>query len=164
VNQLVHDRRTHDFDFLIGSWLVEHRRLKHRLAGSTDWDTFAGTAACRAVLGGVGNVDEITMPSLGAVGLTVRLFNRTTGLWSLHWASSLTGALEPPVLGGFEDGVGRFYGDDIHDGRPIRVRYLWDRITSVGARWQQAFSADEERIWETNWIMTFARAPATSIP
>jgi hypothetical protein len=146
-----------DFDFLIGSWTVEHRRLTQRLVGATDWDTFRGTAVCRAVLDGVGNVDEITLPALGAVGMTVRLFNRATGSWSLHWSSSLTGTFEPPVVGGFEDGVGRFYGDDVHDGRPIRVRYVWDGITPTAARWQQAFSVDHGQTWETNWVMAFTR-------
>jgi hypothetical protein len=114
---------------------------------------------CREVLDGVGNIDEIAMPTRGVVGMTVRLFDRTTGLWSLYWASSLTGRLEPPVVGGFERGVGRFYGDDVHDGRAVRVRFVWDEITATTARWQQAFSDDNERTWETNWIMAFTRAP-----
>jgi hypothetical protein len=164
MNQRLPETRAPDFDFLIGTWHVDHRRLIHRLAGSTDWETFAGTATCRKVLDGIGNVDEITMPSRGMTGMTVRLFNPATGLWSLHWASNLAGVLEPPVIGGFENGVGRFYGDDTHEGRPIRVRYIWDQISATGARWQQAFSVDHERTWETNWVMTFTRAAATSTP
>lgn len=39
----------------------------------------------------------------------------------------------------------------------IRVRYTWDETTATTARWQQAFSPDEGRTWETNWIMY--RAP-----
>lgn len=151
------DPRSRDFDFLLGSWTVEHRRLRDRLAGSTDWESFEGTAECRSVLGGVGNVDEITMPTRGLIGMTLRLFDRRTGRWSLHWASSVTGALEPPVVGGFDEGVGHFYGDDVHEGRSIRVRFIWDDITPTTARWQQAFSADGERSWETNWVMTFRR-------
>jgi hypothetical protein len=127
MTHLERDPRMHDFDFLIGSWEVDHRRLTHRLAGADEWEHFAGTAVCRKVLDGVGNVDEITMLALGSVGMTVRLFNHATRPWSLHWASSLTGVFEPPVVGGFDNGIGHFYGDDVHDGGPIRVRYVWDR-------------------------------------
>ena len=34
----------HDWDFLIGRWNVKHRRLKARLAGSTEWEEFNGTS------------------------------------------------------------------------------------------------------------------------
>jgi len=157
MNQPELDPRARDFDFLLGTWDVRHRRLRDRLVGSEDWDTFDGTAACREVLDGVGNVDEIWMPSRGVVGMTVRLFDRQTALWSLHWASSATGVFEPPVVGGFDAGVGLFYGDDVHAGRSIRVRFRWDNITRRTARWQQAFSTDDERTWETNWIMELTR-------
>ena len=33
-----------DFDFQQGRWQVRHRRLKSRLAGCTEWETFAGTS------------------------------------------------------------------------------------------------------------------------
>ena len=59
--------------------------------------------------------------------------------------------------GGFAKGVGTFYGDDSFEGRPIRVRYLWSRITEQSARWEQAFSLDEGNNWETNWYMDFTR-------
>jgi hypothetical protein len=84
------DPRMHDLDFLIGSWDVDHRRLMHRLAGANEWEHFTGTTVCRKVLDGVGNVDEITMPALGSVGMTVRSFEHASGLCSLHWASCLT--------------------------------------------------------------------------
>lgn len=151
------DTRVHDFDFLHGAWTVEHRRLRARLQGVDEWDDFVGDATCRPVLDGLGNVDEIAMPALGAVGMTVRLFNPRSGLWSLHWASTVTGAFEPPVVGGFADGVGTFFGDDVHDGQPIIVRYIWDEISPTSARWQQAFSPDGGRSWETNWVMRFTR-------
>jgi hypothetical protein len=151
-------RRAQDFDFLHGHWTVEHRRLRHRLVGADEWDSFAGPARCWSVLGGVGNVDEIELPPLSAVGMTVRLFDPSAGHWSLHWVSSLTGTFEPAVIGGFDGPVGRFYGDDVHDRRPIRVRYVWDEITDSSARWQQAFSVDGEHTWETNWVMCFTRA------
>jgi hypothetical protein len=50
-----------------------------------------------------------------------------------------------------------FYGDDVHNGSDIRVRYIWSRIAADAARWEQAFSADEGNSWETNWYMDFTR-------
>jgi len=35
----------HDFDFLVGEWRVQHRRLKERLANSHEWQDFDAT--CR---------------------------------------------------------------------------------------------------------------------
>jgi hypothetical protein len=43
------------------------------------------------------------------------------------------------------------------NGRPIVVRYIWSDITPNSAKWQQAFSDDGGKIWETNWIMEFHR-------
>lgn len=62
-----------------------------------------------------------------------------------------------PVRGGFDKGLGVFHGDDSHEGRPIRVRHLWSRITENAARWEQAFSPDRRGNWETNWYMDFTR-------
>ncbi|TIQ24379.1 MAG: DUF1579 domain-containing protein, partial [Mesorhizobium sp.] len=53
--------------------------------------------------------------------------------------------------------VGTFLCDDVFDGRDIQVRFLWSRITEKSARWEQAFSPDGGKSWETNWIMHFAR-------
>lgn len=41
----------HDFDFLVGRWRVEHRRLRERLVGCTEWDTFIGETECRHING-----------------------------------------------------------------------------------------------------------------
>jgi hypothetical protein len=49
---------SHDFDFLFGSWRVQHRRLKERLAKSTQWVEFDGTCVTQPLLGGFGNVDD----------------------------------------------------------------------------------------------------------
>jgi hypothetical protein len=60
------------------------------------------------------------------------------------------------VRGGFENGIGVFYGRDIHEGRDIHVRFIWSDISQAHARWEQAFSLDGET-WEVNWIMHFDR-------
>lgn len=101
------------------------------------------------------------MPYLGSKGLTLRLFDRETEQWSLNWSSSRTGKLFPPVTGRFEDGRGEFYGDDTHDGKDVRVRFVWSGVSESGARWEQAFSVDDGASWVTNWTMDFTRPKAS---
>jgi len=145
-----------DFDFLVGTWTVANRRLKQRLLGCTDWEEFTSTSECRSLFGGAANIDEFTFPD-GTQGLTLRLLDQQSKQWSLYWAASTAGTLLPPVIGGFSDGRGEFFGDDEHDGTPVRVRYIWSEITPTSARWEQAFSTDGEQTWETNWIMELTR-------
>lgn len=148
----------HDFDFLVGTWDVAQRRLKGPLTSSTVWEEFDSTQVCWQLLDGVGNLDEVRAPSVGLVGITLRLFDTDRQEWSLYWASKkFGGPLEPPVVGRFTDGVGRFYCDDTYDGTPIRVRYIWSDITPTSARWEQAFSTDGEKTWETNWTTLHTR-------
>jgi hypothetical protein len=145
-----------DFDFLVGSWNVRNRRLARRWEGCREWDEFPATCECRSVLGGGGNTDEYFAPERGFHGMTVRLFDVERREWSLYWASSRTGRLDPPVVGRFEGGRGEFHGHDTDGGRPVRVRFIWNPSTSP--RWEQAFSDDGGLTWETNWIMEFTRA------
>ena len=91
---------SHDFDFWFGRWHVANERLKQRLVGSTDWERFEATQECQPILGGIGNIDDFkTEWGSGFVGMTLRLYDVATREWSLYWASSRTGVLEPPVVG-----------------------------------------------------------------
>lgn len=150
---------TGDFEFLTGSWDVRHRRLRAPLTGSDDWYEFGASSECWPLFDGAANVDQIRVPERGFTGLSLRLLDTARGEWTIYWANSRTGLLQPPVAGRFSGGVGLFYGDDVHDGQDVRVRYTWSDVTPVSARWEQAFSADGERTWEVNWIMEFSRRP-----
>ena len=148
-----------DFDFFVGTWDVTNRRLAKRHVGSDEWDEFPGTSVAHSFFDGAGSFDEIRFPTRGFSGSTVRIRDAETGLWSIYWMNSRRGVLEqPPVVGRFVDGVGTFYADDTDEGRPIRCRFIWSRITTTSCRWEQAFSTDGERSWETNWVMEFTRA------
>jgi len=146
-----------DFDFLTGNWTVANRRLRQRLAGCDEWEEFTATSVAWSLLDGSANIDQFTFPD-GSSALTLRLFEPESKQWSLSWATRAQGRLFPPVIGAFSDGTGLFYGDDVHDGTPVRVRYIWSEITPTSARWEQAFSADQEKTWETNWIMELVRS------
>jgi hypothetical protein len=150
----------HDFDFLPGTWRVHHRRLTQRLAGSDEWEEFDGISVAWALLGGAGNIDDNVLELPGGTyrAITLRSYDPVTDRWSLWWLDGRNpGQLDPPVVGGFADGVGTFVGPDTFDGRPIVVRFRWSGITDRAARWEQAFSADDGATWEVNWVMDLTR-------
>lgn len=150
-----------DFDFFIGDWRVEHRRLKERLVGCTDWDTFAGTTSTRKILGGMGNCDDnhLELPGDPYCALTVRTFDPTSRKWSIWWLDGRQpGTLDVPMRGEFIDGVGTFFAKDTYQGKPIVVRFLWQVKADGTPRWEQAFSPDDGKTWETNWTMEFKKA------
>ena len=150
-----------DFDFCLGRWNVHHRQLKKRLAASHEWIEFEGTGVFQKILGGAGNFDDnvIDKPGGKYCGATFRTFDPEKKLWTIWWLDSrFPGRLDPPVIGRFEKGVGAFYAEDTWEGTPIRVRYLWTQRSELNApRWEQAFSTDAGKTWETNWIMDFKR-------
>jgi hypothetical protein len=149
----------HDWKWLIGSWSVRHRRLKDRLAGSTEWEEFTGTCVNWPLMGGRGNVDDnvLDFPSGRYQGVGVRAFDIETKQWSIWWIDSRRPGIEPPVRGGFANGTGTFIGDDTWKGKPVKVRFRWTQITPTSAHWDQASSGDGGKTWETNWHMDFTR-------
>ena len=153
----------HDFDFLVGHWRVHHRKLKERLANNHEWIEFDGTLSSQPLMGGYANVDDDVFEVPGGTyrGVAPRSFDAKTGKWSIWWLDSRTptAPLDPPVRGSFHNGVGTFYADDTFNGKPIRIRFIWSEITSTSCHWEQAFSPDGGKTWETNWIQDLKRAP-----
>lgn len=151
----------HDFDFLVGDWRVHHRKLKARLAGSNAWLEFEGTCSMRKLMDGWANVDDnvLNVPGNSYRGVGLRSYDPKSGMWAIWWLDGRDpfGNLDPPVKGHFVNGVGTFYADDTFNGKPVRVRYEWSHITANTARWEQAFSPDGGKTWETNWTMEFQR-------
>lgn len=150
-----------DFDFFIGHWRTHHRRLKERLAGNHEWVEFGGSSICQKLMGGQGNLDDnvLDLPGSTYRAATLRAFDPSSRQWSIWWLDGRTpqASLEPPMRGSFEDGIGTFYADEDFRGQPIRVRFVWSRITPIFCRWEQAFSADGGLTWETNWYTDFTR-------
>ena len=147
-----------DFDFFIGAWHVEHRRLKERLVGCTEWVTFKGTTVAQKILNGMGNIDDNTLdlPDGSYHAVTLRSFNMEKRQWAIWWLDGRNPwHLDTPVVGQFSNGVGVFYADDTLNGVTIRVRFLWTLPQPGTPRWEQAFSVDAGKTWETNWTMDF---------
>jgi len=152
--------RSSDFDFFVGDWRVRHRRLKKRLANSDDWEEFDGTSHCQSLLGGLVNLNESAAERPGGAtrGMGIRAFDARTNQWT-DWYFSDRNPTQIAVegTGTFTNGVGTFLSDDTFEGKPIKVRGLWSGVTPDSFQWEQAFSVDGGKSWETNWVMRHVR-------
>ena len=151
--------RSRDFDFNFGRWKTHVSRLKDPLTGSKIWLEYDGTSDVAPVWQGRASLFqlEVSGPAGHLEGAGLRLYNPDAHEWSLNWASSAAGQLGVPTVGFFRNGRGEFTDQEEFGGRQILVRNTFTNITSGGARFEQAFSADGGATWETNWIMTFER-------
>ena len=148
-----------DFDFLAGKWRVHNRKLKSRLSRCSEWTEFEAQVECRLILKGFGNTDsfQTTVDGRPWEGMSLRLFNPKTRLWSIYWANCETVVLDVPQVGSFEDKIGCFYARDTFEEKEIIVQFRWDASNPSAPVWSQAFSPDYGQSWEWNWYMTFHR-------
>ena len=144
----------HDFDFEIGLWKTQLRRLVRPLTVSTTWVEYEGTSKVSRVLDGRANLVELKVagPAGRIEGLSLRLYNPQSQQWTLNFANINDGTLTPPTVGEFKDGRGEFFNQDTLNGRFILVRFIISDITPNSCRFEQAFSADGGKTWEVNWI------------
>jgi hypothetical protein len=149
-----------DFDFFMGSWLIQNRRLREQLKGSTEWEEFGGTTNAHKILGGLGHIEEFSYvrPSGPSEGLAIRLFDHQTQQWSVYGGNSRSGLDPHPAIGTFRGGRFVGYSHEPWEGQYIFCRVIWSEITATSFRWEQAFSNDGGQSWEVNWVSTFARS------
>ncbi len=144
-----------DFDFFEGEWNLHNRKLKTRLNGCTEWLEFHSTQKMYRILHGKGNIDNFLAKVDGQdyEGMSLRLFNPSTRLWSIYWADTTRGTLDPPVQGSFDGDFAHFFTKDTFEGRPILVVFRWDVRDPQNPVWSQAFSEDNGLTWEWNWYV-----------
>jgi hypothetical protein len=152
----------HDFDFEIGTWHTHLRRLVRPLSGSSEWVEYEGTSVVRRVWNGRANLVELVVdgPAGHIEALSLRLYDTQSRRWSLNFSATGSGTLGTPSVGSFADGRGEFFSEETFAGRPVLVRFV---ITPTGVdvcRFEQAFSVDGGKTWETNWIAIDTRIPA----
>jgi hypothetical protein len=151
---------SHDFDFLFGSWRTHYERLRHILANNHDWYGCDGTSVIRPFWNGSADVEDgdLRCPQQYIRGMTLRMYSDETHQWSLYWGTKKRGLTMPPQLGHFDkNGVGEFFSNDTYDSKPVIVRYRWTLRSADHPRFEQAFSADNGKTWETNWTTDYTR-------
>lgn len=115
-----------DFDFLVGNFIMRHRRLKERLKGCTEWEDFDRSSTGKKNINGLGHTDEVVINrSTGYnYGYTVRLFNVNSRQWSIYWSAGASNVLDTPMIGGFKNGIGEFYSQEVFE-RPAHLLPLY---------------------------------------
>ena len=111
-------------------------------------------------MGGLGNIEDnlLGFPEGEVRAVALRSFDRTSRTWSIWWLDGRNPhQLDVPVIGRFTDAVGTFHARDTLRGAPIDVRFIWKANPGGSPTWEQAFSPDAGRTWETNWTMEFLR-------
>lgn len=154
----------HDFDFHFGTWKTHVRRLLRPLTGSTTWVEYEGTSVVREVWNGRASLFELDVdgPAGRIEGVGLRLYNPQSRQWSLNWANRNDGTMTQPMIGEFKNGRGDFFDQESFNGRAIYARNSFSDITPDSCRFEQAFSDDGGKTWETNWVMTFTRVKGKS--
>ena len=143
------------FDFLTGQWAITHRR---RIAGTTEWDQFDGTASCWSILDGSTSIEELRIPSRSFHGMGLRVLNRDTATWHDYWMNAASGQLQfPGVAGHFDNGEGLFIAEESDGATSSLVRGRWHAITDRSCCWEQATSNDGGLTWQVNWAMAWTR-------
>src|SRR4029077_7317342 len=121
-----------------------------------------GLPVARGLFNGRASLFELTAdgPAGHIEGVGLRLYNPQSHQWSLNWANGKTGILGVPTIGEFENGRGVFIDQELFNDRVILARNSFMDNTPDSARFEQTFSDDEGKTWETNWVMTFKRLKA----
>jgi hypothetical protein len=149
----------HDFDWEFGTWKTHVKRRLHPLSGSQDWVEYEGTTTVSKVWNGRANLVELDVsgPAGRIEALSLRLYNPEARQWSLNFSNVNSGTIAIPTVGGFKNGRGEFYAQETLGARSILVRFVISEFNRESAHFEQAFSDDGGKTWETNWIAVDSR-------
>jgi hypothetical protein len=149
----------HDFDWEFGVWKTHLKRRLRPLTGSQDWVEYEGTTTVTKVWNGNANLVEldVTGPAGHIEALSLRLYNPEARQWSLNFSNIGGGTMAIPSVGEFKNGRGEFYSQETLGARSILVRFVISEYSRESAHFEQAFSDDGGKTWETNWIAVDTR-------
>jgi hypothetical protein len=118
---------------------------------------FDGTVVCKTIWDGRALWEEFYVDSpekhIHIQGLALRLYSPQTHEWSIYWANAAKETLDmPPMVGEFSGDRGEFYNQDFYEGRSVLTRFVWSGFTGISPHFEQSYSDDGGKTWETNWI------------
>jgi hypothetical protein len=149
----------HGFDFEVGRWRSTVKRLAAPLTGSDEWLRYEGITLVTALWRGAYAVELDVHGDTGRLhAFSLRLYDEAADEWLLRTGVPGSGDLDPPLRGGFIDGLGEFVGPDVYRGTPVLVRLVIRDITATSARFEQYFSTDDGNSFELNLFTEDVRA------
>lgn len=147
------------FEFEVGRWRSTVSRLAAPLTGTDEWLAYEGLTLVYPLWPDAYAVHlDVSGPAGRLQAFSLRLFDVASDEWLLRTGVPGSASLDPPLRGGFANGVGEFNGPDVFRDEPVLVRLVVRDITSTSARFEQYFSADGGATYELNLVAEDVRA------
>jgi hypothetical protein len=149
----------HDFDFNFGMWKSHITRLVHPLTESKESVELNGTVTVRKVWDGKAALEEMEAdgPKGHWEGMSLFLYNPQSHEWSQTFINSAQGVFAGALTGSFHDGRGELYSQDTAAGRVVLVRGTWSNIAPDSHRYEEAYSSDGGKTWQTVFTADLTR-------
>lgn len=154
----------HAFDWQFGLWNVHMRRLLHPLTNRATWTNLDGTVKVSKIWNGRANLAEIVAagPASKLEILALRIYLPQSHAWTLAFAGSSSGQLQPPMYGTFKNGRGTFYDqEDVHR-RAVWYRFEFFDATPNAAKDAEALSVDGGKTWVPDFYNVHSRVAPSS--
>jgi hypothetical protein len=152
----------HDFDFNIGVWHTQIRRVLDPFSGSPDSIELNGTVTVRKIWEGRAQLEEIEAdsPKSHWEGMSLFLYNPGSHQWSQSFLNSKTPVLSTALVGEFKDGRGELFGQDTFHDKAIMVRGVWSGVTPNSHRYEEYYSNDGGKTWMISFDAHLTRESA----
>lgn len=152
-----------DFDFNVGTWHTQIKRILDPFSAPDQTMPIAGTVSVRKIWGGRALLEEIEADSPKGhwEALTLFLYNPKSRQWGQWFINSGMGELTPPLIGSFKEGRGELYSNDTFKGRTILVRGTWSQIAPDSHRYEESYSDDGGKTWRPAFIADLTRVKSS---
>lgn len=145
------------FDFWLGTWSVNNRRLQ---AGGAWRDEGRAVARIDSILGGRAVLERWTgQGGYPIFGFSVRAWepNRERWVIVLNWPGGGRAPRFSAMEGTFRHGRGAFFPPGYDGTWPQVTRFTFSDGLADSCRWDMAQTTDGGESWRTSWIMEFSR-------
>lgn len=149
----------HDFDFNVGVWKTQIKRVMDPFAASKESIEINGTVSVRKIWDGRALLEEIEAegPKGHWQALSLFLYNPQAHQWSQTFINSKTGVVNSTLIGSFKDGRGELFSRDTFAGRSILVRGIWSDIEADSHKYEEDYSDDGGKTWAPAFLATLTR-------